>query len=174
MHFEYDEIPIGIPFDPSIAKHPRRQDLKYETFVQRKLESEGWLVLNNNYSVFFRAKNASTQWEINEPIVHSLFDDWRLRGLRRFCGCLYDEKEDRLPNPGHPDLLVYREDRSEVKFVEVKGSKSDRLTDGEKLGCSLIKVFLETRVEIVRVEGNPRRYSWDWPTDLSVAKAPAQ
>jgi len=132
-----------------------------ECQVARCFEERGYRVLNNTFSVLSRPR--TTKYPEEKQLVTQLFGDPRLKVLDSFCRTVYCCDNAVGVAPGHPDLLVFREDRSEVFFCEVKQGNRDVLTAGEMIGISLIHAFLRCRVEVARVNGRPRSYRWVWP-----------
>lgn len=134
-----------------------------ELAMQSHYESLGYRVLNNTYGVIYRS--TKTKYTDAQAWVDKLFPESRLDAIDRFARCVFPGDGVTGVNPGHPDLLVFREDCSDAFFCEVK-TKNDRLAAGQMVGISLIHAFLGSRIEIARVNGMPRSYRWAWPAVL--------
>lgn len=132
-----------------------------ETRMQRYYESKGYRVLNNCFAVVYRP--ASTKYPEAQQWVSKIFDNSSLKTLQHFTRAVFPGDGATGVNPGQPDLLIFREDASEVFFSEVK-RRGDRLQANQMVGISLLHVFLGFRVEIARVNGPPRQYRWVRPS----------
>ena len=131
-----------------------------EQLMQQHYESLGYKVLNNNFAVVYSPQ--STKHPAAQKIVSELFDSHRLEAMDFFGKSVFPGDGVREQNPGQPDLLIYKPDKSEVFFSEVKTGK-DWLKPGQMLGISVLTAFLGCRIEIARVNGDPKSYRWVWP-----------
>ena len=151
MHFTITETAYDLPIVENDA----------EITLQRHYESKGYSVLNNTFSVLFRSK--TTKYPEYAEKVDELFDREQLEFVDDFLRAIYPGDGVSGVAPGHPDLLVYKEDKSEMFFCEVKQGNQDRLTVNEMIGISLIHAFLACRIEVARLNGRVRSYRWIWP-----------
>jgi hypothetical protein len=150
MHFFLAETRFDVPVEGDA-----------EVAMQRYYESQGYRVLNNNFSVLLRYEKP--KYREYADVVTRLFGEERLRVVDEFCRGFSPGDGVSGVGPGHPDLLVFRDDASDVFFCEVKQGSSDRLTVGEMIGISLIYLFFKKRVIVARLNGTLRKYRWVWP-----------
>lgn len=132
-----------------------------ERSMQAHYEAQGYHVLNNSFWVLYDVEKG--KHPENRDLVHQLFDPGALKALDKFCRTIYSSFGVVGVAPGHPDLLVFRDDKSVVFFCEVKQGNQDTLSVGEMLGISLIHTFLGCRTEVARLNGRARTYRWVWP-----------
>jgi hypothetical protein len=149
MLFELTETRYDIPSDGNA-----------ELLMQEHYESQGYCVLNNTFAVVYNP--ATTKYPEAQEIVNKLFDRSKLEAMWNFTHRLLLGEGVTNVAPGQPDLLIYKPDFTGAFFSEVK-TGGDSLKTGQMVGVSVITTFLDCRVEVARVNGNPRRYKWAWP-----------
>ena len=138
-----------------------------ELVMQKHYQSLGYSVINNAASILVRPASTkkNEEWKTIERIVGSEKIAW----ATEFSNRLLTGDGAHNTAPGHPDLLVYRDDGSEWFFVEVK-QNSDYLKLGGMIGISMLHAMFGCRVEIARVNRSfkkkhvaPKTYRWVWP-----------
>ena len=150
MHFFLNERSLNIPVNGDA-----------EIAMVRHYESLGYRVFHQTFNVLY--SHDTSKYADVDAIVKQLFGAQTLGIVDRFCRTIYPGDGVTGITPGHPDLLVFKEDSNDVFFCEVKQGNKDRLTVGEMVGISLIHAFLQTPVDVVRLNAKARSYRWIWP-----------
>jgi hypothetical protein len=119
-----------------------------EYVVGRHFEDRGWGWIHHDFDIF--GTNRTGKYPRSEEILRRCLGDERLAAARSIVPALRP-----LRGAGHaapvetPDLLLFKEDPREVRFIECKRTDTrDRINPRQAMGLALIAGVLRCEVDL--------------------------
>lgn len=141
-----------------------------ESVVMEHLEGFGYKCIQHDYSML--GCNKLGKYPESEEILKRYFGIEKYKAARKFSSITRPFRTPGKETFEEPDMLVYKPDLSELKFVEVKRSDTrDRLRKKQVRGLLLLASLLNADVEVFIVVPNDVEYEnkeivWEFPTDI--------
>jgi hypothetical protein len=141
-----------------------------ENIVKVHLESQGYKCIQHDYNIL--GGNKEGKYPDAEIVLKKYFGSEKYDSARKLYSTMLPLRDPKKAPFEEPDMLVYKPDLTELKFVEVKRTDTgDRLRKKQVRGLLLLSCFLNVDIDVFVLVPNDIQYNnshivWEFPTNI--------